>query len=184
MAHPGSENIASRLEVYQGDITQIKADAIVNAANTSLLGGGGVDGAIHRAAGPQLREYNHTLGGCETGDAKISPGLNLSAKYVISTVGPVWKGGKQREDELLRSCYKRSLEVAAQHHVHTIAFPCISTGIYGFPFQRASEIAIDTILSFLEKDSTIERVILVAFSDTDFLILNDTVKSRLKNNSI
>ena len=184
MAHPGFDHIASRIEVQQGDITRLEVDAIVNAANSSLLGGGGVDGAIHRAAGTELMEYNRTLGSCDTGDAKISPGFNLPAKHVISTVGPVWRGGHYREDELLQSCYKRSLEVATHNHVRTIAFPCISTGIYGFPFQRAGEIAIDTIYAFLKGNSRIEKVILVAFSNEDFLALKEIADKHSKNNSI
>ncbi|ELR73059.1 Putative ADP-ribose binding module protein [Fulvivirga imtechensis AK7] len=180
MGHPGSNNIGSRLEVQQGDITQLQVDAIVNAANSSLLGGGGVDGAIHRAAGPRLKEYNRTLGGCDTGDARISPGFDLPARHVISTVGPVWKGGQQKEDELLKSCYKRSLEIAVQNHVRTIAFPCISTGIYGFPFTSASKIAVDTIYTFLRQNETIEKVILVAFSNEDFYSLKEIVSNQLK----
>lgn len=168
MEHPGSKNIDPRISIQQGDITLLKVDAIVNAANSSLLGGGGVDGAIHKAAGLELREYNRTLGSCETGDAKISPGFNLAARFIISTVGPVWQGGQNLEDELLASCYTKSLQLAVDNDIKTIAFPCISTGVYGFPFHRAGTIAINIINSFLQIDRTIDEVILIAFSAEDY----------------
>ena len=173
MAHHGSESIDPRIKILQGDITALEVDAIVNAANRSLLGGGGVDGAIHRAAGPELRKFNKTLSGCDTGDAKISPGFNLKARHVISTVGPVWKDGHSNEDNLLASCYQRSLEVAVENDVTTIAFPCISTGAYGFPFERAEKIALDAIHEFLSYNTTIQEVIIIAFGKEDFSTLSD-----------
>src|SRR5438105_451757 len=134
-----------RIEIAQGDITKLKVDAIVNAANETLLGGGGVDGAIHRAAGPELLDECRGLDGCATGEAKITKGYKLPAKYVIHTVGPVWHGGKHKEDDLLASCYRSSLALAAQHSIRTIAFPAISTGAYRFPIERAARIALAEI---------------------------------------
>ncbi len=154
-----------RIFVEKGDITKLKVDAIVNAANNSLLGGGGVDGAIHRAAGPELLEYNRRLGGCATGEAKISPGFNLPAKYVIHTVGPIWKDGNHDEDEMLANCYKNSLEMAVENDVKTIAFPSISTGAYNFPLERAAKIAVNEVIQFLEKNDTLEKIIFVCFDD-------------------
>lgn len=154
-----------RIEIIRGDITQLNVDAIVNAANESLLGGGGVDGAIHRAAGPKLLEECKTLKGCKTGDAKITKGYNLNAKYVIHTVGPVWRGGRSNEDKLLESCYRRSLEVALENNIKSIAFPAISTGVYGFPFLRASEISMKTVKNFIDK---FDRVIFILFSKNDY----------------
>jgi len=158
----------SRIEIQRGDITQQKVDAIVNAANTSLLGGGGVDGAIHRAAGPELLEFNRKLGGCPTGEAKISPGFRLAAKFIIHTVGPVWNGGKNNEDNLLASCYKNSLKLAVENSVKSIAFPAISTGVYRFPLDRATKIAVEEVKKFLEKNETIEKVIFVCFDDETY----------------
>jgi O-acetyl-ADP-ribose deacetylase (regulator of RNase III) len=151
------------IEVVEGDITEQNVDAIVNAANTSLLGGGGVDGAIHRAAGPELLEECRTLRGCPTGDAKVTEGYRLPARWIIHTVGPVWRDGEHREDELLASCYRRSLELAVQTGIRTVAFPAISTGAYGFPLPRATRIAIREVRAFLEKNPALEKVFFVCF---------------------
>ncbi len=164
--------LIEEIKIQQGDITKLKVGAIVNAANTSLLGGGGVDGAIHRAAGPQLLEFNKKLGGCKTGEAKISPGFNLPAKNIIHTVGPVWNGGTKNEDKLLADCYRSSLELAVENSIKTIAFPAISTGIYRFPIERAAEIALTQTQKFLEQNSQIEKVIFVCFDDITFHIYN------------
>jgi O-acetyl-ADP-ribose deacetylase (regulator of RNase III) len=150
------------------DITTLKVDAIVNAAKPSLLGGGGVDGAIHAAAGPELVQACAALGGCETGAAKITAGFRLPAKYVIHTVGPVWSGGTQGEPELLASCYRTSLVLAQEHGLRSIAFPCISTGIYGFPAEPAARIAVETVKSFLKESPTIELVTFCCFSSKEF----------------
>lgn len=152
-----------KLEIVKGDITKLKMDAIVNAANSSLLGGGGVDGAIHRAAGPTLLEECRKLNGCETGEAKITNGYNLPAKFVIHTVGPVWNGGEYNEDNLLESCYKNSLKLAVENKIKTIAFPAISTGIYGFPLERATQIAIKIVKEFISTKPGITKVIFVCF---------------------
>jgi len=159
-------NISQRISVIIGDITQQNVDAIVNAANNSLLGGGGVDGAIHRAAGTRLLEECRQLKGCATGEAKITKGYNLPAKWVIHTVGPVWNGGRQGEDELLARCYRSSLALVEQYQIQTIAFPAISTGAYGFPIDRAAQIAVTEIQQFLSDNTTIEQVIFLCFSQS------------------
>lgn len=151
------------IKVVQGDITTQNVDAIVNAANTSLLGGGGVDGAIHRAAGPQLLEECRTLHGCPTGDAKITRGHRLPARWVIHAVGPVWRGGRDLEEELLANCYRRSLELAVQNGARSIAFPAISTGAYGFPLERATRIAVREVRNFLQANPSFEKILFVCF---------------------
>ncbi len=151
------------IEVIEGDITRQGVDAIVNAANTSLLGGGGVDGAIHRAAGPELLAECRRLHGCLTGEAKITRGYRLPARWVIHTAGPVWRGGHDFEDELLANCYRRSLEIAVLNGARSVAFPAISTGVYGFPLERATRIAAREVRAFLEKDPGLERVLFVCF---------------------
>jgi O-acetyl-ADP-ribose deacetylase (regulator of RNase III) len=165
-----SPDIVSRLELERGDITKMTVDAIVNAANTTLLGGGGVDGAIHRAAGPELLAECRSLGGCPTGEARLTKGYRLPAKYVIHTVGPVWHGGTRNEDRLLAGCYAASLRLAAGNRCRSIAFPNISTGIYGFPKKQAATIAIQEVVRFLTTDKTIRRVVFVCFDEENFLI--------------
>ena len=154
------------LSIALGDITQQAVDAIVNAANSSLLGGGGVDGAIHRAAGRALLEECRQLGGCETGQAKITHGYRLPAKWVIHTVGPVWRDGSYGEDQLLAQCYQNSLRLAIGYNIRSIAFPAISTGVYGFPLDRATQIALSETLNFLSQEPQIDRVIFVCFSES------------------
>jgi O-acetyl-ADP-ribose deacetylase (regulator of RNase III) len=158
-----SPSPCERVQVLEGDITRLDVDVIVNAANSSLLGGGGVDGAIHRAAGPGLLEECRRLRGCRTGEAKITGGHRLPARHVIHTVGPVWQGGEAGEDELLAGCYRNSLDIAARHDLRTIAFPAISTGVYRFPVDRAAGVAVGEVLRFLERDTAVEAVFLVAF---------------------
>jgi len=155
--------LGGRLEIVEGDITKLVVDVIVNAANRTLLGGGGVDGAIHRAAGPGLLAECRTLGGCNPGEAKITQAYNLPAKWVIHTVGPIWDEGENNEDNLLADCYRHSLELAVQHGAKTIAFPAISTGIYGFPMDRAAHVAIGETAAFLRHDQTLDRVLLVCY---------------------
>ena len=157
--------MSERIEIVVGDITKLELDAIVNAANTSLLGGGGVDGAIHRAAGPELGDECRALGGCSTGEAKITKGHGLPADWVIHTVGPVWHGGKADEDQLLAGCYRNSLELARQHQIRSIAFPSISAGAYHFPLELAAKIAIETVAAFLETDEEIRKVVFCCFGE-------------------
>ncbi len=168
-------NIFELIDIYKGDITKLKVDAVVNAANSSLLGGGGVDGAIHRAAGPELLEYCRTLNGCPTGEAKITPGFNLPAKYVIHTVGPVWRGGNNSEDDLLAYCYRNSFRLIIENKLKSVAFPAISTGIYGFPSERAAGIAISETKKFLAGNKT-EMIIFACFDDKTFNIYKNILK--------
>jgi O-acetyl-ADP-ribose deacetylase (regulator of RNase III) len=165
-----------RVSIIEGDITKQQVDAIVNAANTSLLGGGGVDGAIHRAAGPELLEETRKIGGCPTGEARVSRGYKLPAKWVIHTVGPVWKGGQKNEENLLANCYRNSLHAAKERGVRTIAFPSISTGAYGFPLERATEIALTETKTFLESDQTLEKILFVCFGEKALNTYKETAK--------
>jgi O-acetyl-ADP-ribose deacetylase (regulator of RNase III) len=164
------DETSNKIEVIQGDITRLKVDAIVNAANRSLLGGGGVDGAIHRAAGPLLLEECRKLNGCNTGEAKMTKGYNLPATFVIHTVGPIWQGGNNNEKNLLKQCYQNSLQLANEEELTSIAFPNISTGIYGFPKELAAQIAVEEVKDFHIRKTTIRKVVFVCFDEENFNI--------------
>ena len=170
------QEMLGRLTLLRGDITRQHVDAVVNAANSSLLGGGGVDGAIHRAAGPDLLDECRTLGGCATGEAKLTRGYRLPARFVIHTVGPVWRGGEAGEDEFLARCYRSCLELAAAHGLRSLAFPSISTGIYGFPIRRAAPIALRELAVGLETDAALQ-VSVVCFSDADLDCYRDAYRA-------
>lgn len=170
----------NKIELIKGDITKIKVDAIVNAANSSLMGGGGVDGAIHRAGGPAILEECKKIvakqGGCKTGEAVITTGGDLPAKYVIHTVGPVWNGGKKKEAELLASCYKNSLNLAMENKISSVAFPNISTGIYGYPKKEAAEIAVNTVREFLQQNDFINKVYFVCFDEENYQLYKSLMR--------
>ncbi|MEQ8223599.1 MAG: O-acetyl-ADP-ribose deacetylase [Candidatus Eremiobacterota bacterium] len=168
---------SSRIELIKGNITKLSVDAIVNAANDRLHNGGGVAGAIHSAAGPELEKECLTLGGCKTGNAKITQGYKLPAKWVIHAVGPIWHGGTNGEDELLAGCYRNSLTLAEKHNIKTIAFPSISTGIFGFPIERAVKIAIREVKQFLAENTSVEKVIFVCFSENDYNYYNEELNN-------
>lgn len=173
-------NLDLNMEVIQGDITKVSVDAIVNAANTSLLGGGGVDGAIHRAGGPAILEDCRKViarqGGCKTGEAVITTAGKLNAKFVIHTVGPVWNGGQKNEAQKLANCYKNALQLAVDHDCKTLAFPCISTGIYGYPIPEAARVAVETVSSFLSNSDHLDKVIFVCFDEANYAALKDQVQ--------
>ncbi len=176
-------NIRTKIEVLKGDITKVSVDVIVNAANTSLMGGGGVDGAIHRAGGPAIlddcRKIIARQGGCKTGQAVMTTAGKLDAKFVIHTVGPVWNGGQKKEAEKLADCYKNSLRLAIENNCRTIAFPCISTGVYGYPINEAARVAVDTVIEFISDSDKIDKVIFVCFDDDNFV----SVKSQLNSSN-
>ncbi|MCK5203899.1 MAG: O-acetyl-ADP-ribose deacetylase [Desulfobacterales bacterium] len=171
------KDILGKIEIRQGDITKLDVDAIVNAANTKLLGGGGVDGAIHRAGGPKLLEECRTIGGCPTGEARITGGYDLAARHVIHTVGPVYSGRPQ-DSQLLTGCYLNSLKLAVENNVATIAFPAISCGVYGYPIADACKIAVDTSYAFLKTNASLEKIIFVQFSPEDYAVYEAYLKSR------
>ena len=172
--------MAGKIELLKGDITKLKVDAIVNAANSSLMGGGGVDGAIHRAGGPQILEECRTIvarqGGCKTGEAVLTTGGHLPAKFVIHTVGPVWNGGKKNEQELLAACYQNSLKLAIEHKLSSIAFPNISTGIYGYPKKEAAEIATTAVSTFLKQNNFISKVYFVCFDEENYQLYQSLIR--------
>lgn len=170
------KDILAKIEIRQGDITRLDVDAIVNAANTKLLGGGGVDGAIHRAAGPQLLAECRTIGGCPTGEARITGGYNLPARHVIHTVGPVY-GGKPQDSQLLTNCYSNSLKLAVENNLTTIAFPAISCGVYGYPIEDACKIAVDTCGAFLKRNPSLQKIIFILFSEKDCAVYKSYIKS-------
>ncbi len=174
-----ADTISDRIKPVLGDITHQSTDAIVNAANSSLLGGGGVDGAIHRAAGSELLKECRLLNGCQTGDAKITKGYNLKAKYVIHTVGPVWRGGNNNEENLLRSCYQKCFEIAVLHDILTIAIPAISTGVYGYPLKPATEIAVSETINFLKNKKSFQEVIFVCFDMSAYNVYQETRRELL-----
>ena len=169
-------DIFAKIEIQQGDITRLDVDAIVNAANTKLLGGGGVDGAIHRAAGPQLLEECRTIGGCPTGEARITGGYNLPARHVIHTVGPVYSG-KAQDSRLLTNCYLNSLKLAVENNLTTIAFPAISCGVYGYPIEDACKIAVDTVCAFLKQNPSLHKIIFILFSEQDSRVYKSYMNS-------
>ena len=175
--------MGQEVQIIEGDITKQEVDAIVNAANNSLLGGGGVDGAIHRAAGPELLEETRKIGGCPTGEARVSKGYRLHAKWIIHTVGPIWAGGHKNEDALLAGCYKNCLQAAEDLGVQSIAFPAISTGVYGFPMERATEIALGETRRFLETSKCLTRVVFVCFGDKALKVYQDKYKEVFEDSS-